>query len=512
MNKLKTIQMASPKSYKNVYTILEKVKKGEIKSYYKDDEGLFGKINFYKKPDLVKPYLHYIDESRLDTIVETHMKDSKVVNENYNRFAKTTDFKKIDPNKAPNSSDFYTKFQENYRKFPKHMAKDIFKMYYNQIDKLDFEERNEKNHSKFKFLEKANNPVGKIMSEHSNLKSAIYARNIMAYFIARMTMMDFTDPQASEDIKNGLNGQSDFDNDGVDKAMKSMMDSTQGKNMLEDAMNKAQELCKEMDNTMSEDVQEQLFESANKPGDGDNLAGKISPDYLRNIASHLEKIKFSMGALKEKIKKLLDKSVSYFSAKKETTYEDLFNSDNMAGLEDYELLHPKLRKIFAEDLQVKDTKSVGKIDIYIDRSGSMSSNCGITGSNSAYITKMEFCKSFAAKLKSMDMLNDVYTFDNRLKKCKNDIISIAMMDCGGGTTIDVAVRNIEKEGRNALIITDAEDNCNIYSDKAFFIGVKGANFGSFTQNVIKEYSDKGQVVIFDGDRIIKVNEYGHGIM
>jgi hypothetical protein len=361
-------------------------------------------------------------------------------------------------------------------------------------------------------LEKANNPVGKIMSEHSNLKSAIYARNIMAYFIARMTMMDFTDPQASEDIKNGLNGQSDFDNDGVDKAMKSMMDSTQGKNMLEDAMNKAQELCKEMDNTMSEDVQEQLFESANKPGDGDNLAGKISPDYLRNIASHLEKIKFSMGALKEKIKKLLDKSVSYFSAKKETTYEDLFNSDNMAGLEDYELLHPKLRKIFAEDLQVKDTKSVGKIDIYIDRSGSMSSNCGITGSNSAYITKMEFCKSFAAKLKSMDMLNDVYTFDNRLKKCKNDIISIAMMDCGGGTTIDVAVRNIEKEGRNALIITDAEDNCNIYSDKAFFIGVKGANFGSFTQNVIKEYSDKGQVVIFDGDRIIKVNEYGHGIM
>ena len=44
--------MVSTKSYKNVYTILEKVKKGEIKSYYKDDEGLFGKINFYKEDNI----------------------------------------------------------------------------------------------------------------------------------------------------------------------------------------------------------------------------------------------------------------------------------------------------------------------------------------------------------------------------------------------------------------------------------------------------------------------------
>ena len=42
--------MASPKQYKNVYTILEKVKKGEIKSYYNDDEdGLFGRLTSIKK-------------------------------------------------------------------------------------------------------------------------------------------------------------------------------------------------------------------------------------------------------------------------------------------------------------------------------------------------------------------------------------------------------------------------------------------------------------------------------
>jgi predicted metal-dependent peptidase len=204
----------------------------------------------------------------------------------------------------------------------------------------------------------------------------------------------------------------------------------------------------------------------------------------------------------------MDKSTNYFSAKKEVIYDDLFNSDNIAGLEDYIMLHPKLRKIFAEDLQVKDTKSIGKIDIYIDVSGSMSSYCGAVNSKGDSISKIDFCKAFTAKLKSMDMLNEIFLFDNKVKECRNDIVSISMISCGGGTTIDKAVEKIEKEGRNALVITDAEDHCSIYSDKAFFIGVQGANFNYFNNEIIKEYSNRGQVVVFDGTRISKVDVFG----
>lgn len=502
--------MAS-KSYKNVYTILEKVKKGEIETHYKDRDGLFAKINFYKKPDLVKPYLHYIDEARLDSIVDHHMKDSKTVGDSYARFAKTTDFKKIDPNQQPNSNAFYAKFRENYRKFPKHMAKDIFKMYYNPIDKLSFEERDEKNHSKFKFLERANNPVGKIMSESSNLKSAIYTRNVMAYFVARMTMLEYTDPQAAEDLKKSMSGGgSDFDNDAVDKAMKDMMDNKQGKDMLEKAMQEAQDLCKQIDGAMDEEIQEQMFENSNKPGE-ESTAGKLGPDYLQYVTAQLENISLSMGALKEKIKKLLDKSTSYFSANEKTQYEDLFNSDNMAGLEDYELLHPKLRKIFAEDLQVKSTKKVGKIDVYVDISGSMDSGCGMENTKGNSISKLDFCKSFVAKLKSMDMLNEVYVFNDRVRKYKNDILSISMLTTAGGTNIDRAVESVVKNGVNALVITDAEDGCSIYSEKAFFIGIKGARFNHFNTDTIEQYSDKDQVVIFEGDNIFKVDKKGYKV-
>jgi len=171
------------KQYKNVYTILEKVKKGEISSYYKEKDGLFGKINFYRKPDLVKPHLHYIDEDRLDVIIDTFVKDKENIKKSYQDFSKSTDYKKLDEQNKPNFETYFQNFQENYRKFPAHLGKDIFKMFYNKIDKLEFEERNDKNFSKYKFLEKANNPVGKIMSENSNLKSAIFARNIINYFI-----------------------------------------------------------------------------------------------------------------------------------------------------------------------------------------------------------------------------------------------------------------------------------------------------------------------------------------
>ena len=247
--------MASPRSYKNVYTILEKVKKGEIDSHYKDRDGLFGKINFYKKPDLIKPHLHYIDEARLENIVDTHLREGQTITELFNKFTKSTDFKKLDQDKQPDASQFISKFQENARKFPKHIAKDVFKMFYHKMDDLEFEERDDKNHTKFKFLEKANNPVGKIMSESSNLKSSIFARNILAYFIGRMTMVDFIDPNAGNDIKDGLNGQSDFTpgND-LDKALDKMMDSNQGKKMLDEAMQKAQDLCKQMDDAMGEEV------------------------------------------------------------------------------------------------------------------------------------------------------------------------------------------------------------------------------------------------------------------
>lgn len=500
--------MASGKQYKNVYTILEKVKKGEIQSYYKDNDGLFGKINFYKKADLIKPYMHYIDEGKLETIVDAGVLDHSKVKDAYNRLIGMTAVKALPDDQKPDMNKFFDKLKENYKKMPKHIAKDIHKMYYHKMDKLEFEERTDKNYTKFKMLEKSNNPVAKIMTETSNLKSSIFARNLMQYYLLRTTMMEYIDKDAAQQFMQGMSGDSEFDQDGMDQTLDKMFNDRSAKSMLDEAIRDATDTCKAMDDAIDKDTQEQMFDQINQ--NGGNQAGNLSPDFIRKVVQELSQVSFAMGSLKEKIKKLLDKSVSYFSAQTVTKYEDLFSSDNIGGLQDYLELHPKLRKICIEDILIKDEKRVGKIDVYVDISGSMSSNCGSRDVNGNHISKLNFAKAFIVKLKEMNMLNDVYLFNNSVKKYKSDPVSIAMLDTSGGTDIEKAVQKIEQNGLNALVITDAEDHCDIYSDKAFFIGVEGSNFSSF-RGSIEQYSDRGQVVVFNGSTILNVDRRGKAV-
>ena len=159
--------------YKNVYTILEKVKKGEIKSYYDEDDGLFGRLNFYKKPDLIKPHVHYIDEDKIDGVIDKYILDSNNIQAEYNNWVKQSSYQKLPEKSQPSVGQFCHKLSENYKQLPEHLKYDIYKLYYHKVDKLEFEERTEKNKVRYRFLEKANNPVGKIMTEGSSLKSSI---------------------------------------------------------------------------------------------------------------------------------------------------------------------------------------------------------------------------------------------------------------------------------------------------------------------------------------------------
>ena len=497
------------KQYKNVYTILEKVKKGEIESYYKTSDGLFGKIDFYKRPDLIKPHMHYLDERKLENIVDGQMRNGQAIQEYFKKFEMHSKVKAMDQGKKPDMNQFNQKVIENYSKFPKHMMRDIYKMFYHKINDLDFEERTDKTHTKFRFLERANNPVAKIMTQSSSLKSSVFARNIMMYYIMQMTTLEFIDPEAHKKMQKSMQGDgSEFDSKDLDKALNNMFDNKQAKDQLEKTLQDAQQLCKELDENIPEEVQEQMFDDANSH---DSEAGKLSQNYLKQVAANLQRISLSLGSLKERIKKLLDKTTSYFSANEVVNYEDLFNTDNIAGLEDYMELHPKLRKFMIEDVMIKDVKHVGKIDIYIDVSGSMSSDCGVQNADGHRISKLDFCKSFTAKLSELNMLNDVYLFDTRVKKYRKDIVSVSMIGCGVGTSISTAVMNIDRIGNNSIIITDAEDSCHVYSEKVFFIGVKGSNFRHFDNAVIEKYADRNQVIVFTGTGIMRVDNKGNTI-
>jgi hypothetical protein len=500
--------------YKNVYTILEKAKKGDLDDYYDRDSpyggGLFGKLNFYKRPDLIRPHLHYLDETRLDRLVEDQINSQDIIKKEFALFSKTKAFTTgIPDDKKPNIDTFVQRFAQNYRAIPEHLKYDIFKMYYNRMEKLDFEERTDSNKTRYKFLEKANNPVGKIMTESSSLKSAIFTRNMIMYYLMQLTQMDFIDPNTAEDIRNGLSGDSEFNQDTQD-SIDDMFNNATSKNQLERMLDDAQNACKSVDDFIDVETQEILFENPQMASEF-TQAGKFDSEFIRTITAKLYRLKMSMGSFKDKIRKILDRSASYFSSKKDTTYEDLFNSDNVGGLEEYELLHPKLRKIYAEDITVKETKSIGKVNVYIDISGSMASPCGLIGEDGRPVSKMEFAKCLTVKMKEMDLLDQVYLFDASVKKYRNDLISISMIDGNGGTNIDRCLESINKIGKNSLIITDAEDNCSVYSEYAYFVGVQGADFSCFTKYAIKKYVENDQIIIFDGTKIYSVNTKGQAI-
>jgi hypothetical protein len=485
------------RQYKNVYTILEKVKKGEIETFYDKNDSLFSRLDFYKRPDLAKPYLHYLDESRLDDAVKAHLWNEKVLRKMYDEIKH-----KI---QGVDRSTFTAKFYDNVRKVPDHMSYDIFKLYYNKMERLEFSERTKENAGKYKFLERANSPVGKIMTEGSNLKSAIFTRNILFHFILSLTIQQLRDKDDQLDMDDLLNNPN-FDSSTSDVHDK--LDSTLSQESLEKALQESTELCKSLDEVTDNETQQMLYETVNDSKDG---ADKLSVEYIKKASESLKTIKMSMSSLKDRIKKLMDKTTSYFSAKKEDIIEDIFNSDNIAGIDDYISLHPKLRKILIEDVVVKETKSIGKIDIYIDISGSMTSRLNRKDDAENSISRIDFAKSFALKMQDQDLLNDVYIFDTRVKKYKKDEFSLAVLDANGGTNITKVIENIKLKGNNALIITDAEDYCGLYSEKAFFIGVEGARFHHFEPKTRHRYINNGQIIVFDGVKTFNVNEEGYVI-
>lgn len=491
------------RQYKNVYTILEKVKKGEIQSYYKEEESLFSKLKFYKKPDLLKPYVHYIDESKIESIVKNFMWDFNEVKKEYQKLKEF--IHRLPVAKQIGDKAFHKLFMDNFSKIPEHLYYDIFKMYYHKIEKIDFEDRTPENKMRYKFLEKGNSPVGKIMSEGSNLKSAIFTRNILFYFALQLTKLSLEDPKKAEDLRKNLENSNDLNDSQFDNLMNSMFESDDAQKELQEAVDKASNFCKQIDEAGDQETQDILFDNCTS-SDG---ADKLSTEFMKEAAANMKNIKFSMNSLKDKIKKLMDKSTSYFSAKKETIIEDLFNADSIAGLDDYLEFHPKLRKVFIEDINVKETKSIGKIDLYVDISGSMSNSC--TEQDGFKISRIDFAKAFILKMKELDLLNEVYIFNTRVRKYKQDDFSIAILDADGGTEITKVVNNIKANSNNAIIITDAEDRCNIYSEKAFFIGVKGCRFHYFEAAALKQYVDADQVVIFDGVKITRIDENGFPI-
>lgn len=564
------------KQYSNVYTILDKARKGELDFDDESSPSLFKTYVPYKRPDIIRPRVHYLDEQVINRYVNNHILSSAYLTKITQR-AKAMGYD-IDASKAQ------SQINELLVKFPKGVKNDIFNLFNKDIQNIDFEERGENNKMRYKFIEKANQPVHKIMTIDSNIKSLIFTQHVMEYFITSMYLAKLKEPekmeqmqqQMQQEVQNACQGgsgksggqqqqqkpsdkgpeqdqqsqnqgndpgqdqqqsqgqdqqpgddqsqgqpqdsqnqqsdtggnqsgktnnksQNDLTSEQLDKMLQNMLNKNDKE--LDKLMEQANQVCNKLDETYSGEEKAEMWQEAQ----GGNLSAQaLNPDEIDRIAAQYRDMRMSMNAVTQFIKKIMDNSTNYFSGKEEVTFESMMETGHLDGMEDMYMIHPKLRKFMVEDIMVKDVKKLGKINIYIDVSGSMSATCGVRRQDGSSLSRIDFAKSFALKMLDMDMLNKVFTFNDTVRQRKTDISNILKISCSGGTNTENVIRHIVEIDENAIIITDGTDYVASYTPKAYFIGTQGATFGGYAH--LDKY--KEQMCVFDGSRIQRIDING----
>ena len=138
----------------------------------------------------------------------------------------------------------------------------------------------------------------------------------------------------------------------------------------------------------------------------------------------------------------------------------------------------------------------GKIDLYLDCSGSMSSGATFEGE---YIGMIDLAKGIAMILHRMGMIENLYFFDTSLYKIDNvNEMTILGFSKSGGTNFNKVVSMINSNGNNSVVITDGHDRCSKYSKQAFWIGIGGTTFSNdYGDSVFSSYRNNKQCVAYN---------------
>lgn len=567
------------KVYKSMSTIFERVKSGKIDNVVKTNK--FSGITYFKRNEIIEPYLHNIDRDMLSSsmwyFIRHKMQKNKVFFDICNKINNKRVLKNLP---KLSDTDLYDEMYNIYKDFPKEIVYDIFNQLNTNSYKLKYKDRTESNKNRFKFIDKANDSVLKVITNNSNIRSLVFTENIMQYYISLLVDLKLDDPEAYDDLmkdvsntkesndssqkssqasnqkqtstdadqnqntsdannqkqdvqknsngnqelnQNSTDGNSDDQNPSKsnpqagseagkssngqkqtspDELLKKML-NPDGEN--EKLFNKVIEQAKESLNTIESVMSE---EELKKHWDNLNYQKFDSGD-LKQVQNTLNTIELNSDSLKPYIKKIVDKSFSYFDSKTTDVYDEFLNNPEVSEIIGYEYFHPKFKNLMIEDIQIKDSKKVGKVNVYLDISGSMCSSARIDDTS---MDKLTFSKALLLKLKKMDVVNEVYTFNTKLKKLRDsNLTDVLTIDTSGGTSLNLVISDIIQKDRPSIVITDADDYINHYSEKAFLIGVAGASFHRIQKHALDQYYANNQLIVFNGDSVKKVNEKGFAI-
>lgn len=288
--------------------------------------------------------------------------------------------------------------------------------------------------------------------------------------------------QNSDDSNKKASKESGLSNreslqDIVDKALNN------AENNIEKAKSDADQKIKDLENQLGKEAIKDLMNN--------------NPEFLEeidNLKNKLSRIAINKDSIKKILEKILNESLNYFSTKFKTVEESLFECEECEDLFGLEFLHPAFRNSQLFDVGNETRVYKGKLDLYLDCSGSMSSYETFEGTD---IRMIDLAKGIAMILYRMGMIENLYFFDGQLYQINNiNEISILSFSKCGGTDFNRVVQKIRENGNNSIIVTDGFDSCKEYSKLAFWIGIGGTTFQGYNDQFVN-YRKSRQCVSYN---------------
>lgn len=365
-------------------------------------------------------------------------------------------------------------------KVPQHLIEDVYSMYVNK--NFSRKPPEEKNRVRQSIIDKAYDSLTKSLTQNSSLYSTIITKEIALWMQEVMEKIeeDMKDKDPSNDPDKIPNPQQ-ADDDTVEKVLNDMSKK------LDKALKDGAKKMDELEKSFGKDALKEL--------EGDNVR---DIERLDDLIKASKKSLIVKDQIHRVLKKILNRSENYFSKKAVIIEESLFECEQCEDLAGLEFLSPIFKKAGLLDIVNQTRKPIGKMDLYLDCSGSMDWTSDIF--EGGYELKlMDLVKCIAVILFRMGFVEKLYFFHNTLIEIeKINELNIFTFRESGGTNFDNVVEQIIKNDRNSVVITDGEDSVTKYTDKAFFVGVGGTEFPRGFEN----YKNAGQCVTKHGQEFV----------
>ena len=453
--------------------------------------------------EYIDPILYEYEAKKLIMSIDGYINSIDSVKKYFRSITSSSEYRNRAVDKKITISKFHKEVIKCWNELPKGLVKDIFKLYLHPIDDLKFTKKSNSTHIHYKILAVANKPLAKIMTEGSFLKSMVFTRGIIVFLLIQFAKMNLLKHEEDKFMKINLQIDDDEDIDEWDQKFDKMINDVLNKRLKNLSDQEAMKLASDLDSQINKSEQDALTKYL--------AAGKIGPrkeDLLLRFNGKLLKMELAGKELNDWIQLLLEKSKKYHLIEQKNEYELFIDSDNYNHFENHQLIHPRIRNIFLDDILVKKETRKEKLNLYIDISGSMEA-WKLKDSLDNNITSMDFAKAISVEMSNQNIIDEVFLFNQEIISYDNSPDSLAKIISQGGTDIKKVVEHIKAQGKKSIVITDAFDKCDKYSDLVFFIGVKGANFTHFSKECLIDYTQNEQMVMFDGKSIYNIGITGH---